>query len=400
VPFPKKRRRSYAWLVAPALAALLVYALWPAAVPVETARAERGALRVTVDEEGETRAQDRFVVAAPVPGRLLRIALEEGDAVTRDQVVATIEPSPLSQREREEVLARVTAAEAARRQAEARLAHARADYEMAQTERQRGEQLARNGVISKQALDQVRTAERSASEELKAAQYAVQVAAAEIKVARAGLVGLEKQGEAQKPVAVRSPVAGRVLHVTEESERVVGAGMPLLVLGDPKKIEVVVDVLSTDAVKIKPGAEMLLEGWGGEHPLRAKVRLVEPAGFTKISALGVEEKRVHVIGDFVDAPGPLGDAYRVEARIVVWAGEGVLKVPASAVFRKGEAWSTFTVEGGRARLRGIEIGHRSETEVEVLRGIEDGAEVIAHPPNQVRDRVRVRALSSLPRGNR
>ena len=396
----KKRRRPYGWLAVAALLALVAYALRPSPVRVETARAERGAMRVTVDEEGETRAHDRFIVAAPIPGRLQRIELEEGDAVAQEQVVAVIEPSPLSQREREEVQARVAAAEAARRQSEARLAHARADYEMARSDRQRGEHLARNGVISRQALEQVQTAERAGAEELKAAQYGTQAAAAKVKVARAGLVGLEPQGDEKRRIAVRAPVAGRVLHVLEKSERVVPAGLPLVALGDPKKIEVVADVLSTDAVKVKPGAEMWLEGWGGDHPLRAKVRLVEPAGFTKLSALGVEEKRVHVIADFVDAPGPLGDGYRVEARIVVWADEGVVKVPASAVFRNREAWSVFTMEGGRARLRGVEIGHRNENEVEILRGIGEGAVVIAHPPNEVRDRTRVQPLAAAPPARR
>jgi HlyD family secretion protein len=181
-----------------------------------------------------------------------------------------------------------------------------------------------------------------------------------------------------------------VLRVIEKSERVVPMGTPILILGEPGQIEVVADVLSTDAVKIRPGATVLLDGWGGDHPLRARVRLVEPYGFTKVSALGVEEQRVNVISDFVDSPGPLGDGYRVEAHIVIWTSQNVLKVPLSAVFRRGQGWSTFVIAAGRARTRNIEIGHRNESEVEILSGVAEGEQVILHPSNQLAEGTRVR----------
>lgn len=390
---PERKRRRWIWAAGMVvIAALVALILRPAKVPVETARATRGSLRVTVDEDGETRAHDRFIVAAPIPGRLLRVELEEGDAVGENDVVAIIDPLPLNQQQREEVLARISAAEATKRQADARVAHAQADYEQAKRDRTRAEQLAQERVISAQALEQARNAEITGAEELQAAKFSALAAASEVKVARSGLVGFNNSGTVHKVISVRSPIAGKVLRVVEKSERVVQAGAPLVILGDPQKIEIVTDVLTTDAVNIKPRAPVFLEGWGGDHPLRAKVRLVEPAGFTKISALGVEEKRVNVIADFVDPPDGLGDGFRVDARIVTWEGEGVLKIPVSAAFRSGDSWSTFVNQGGRAHLRAIEIGHRNQTEIEVIRGIREGEEVILHPSNQVREGVRVRPV--------
>jgi HlyD family secretion protein len=196
----------------------------------------------------------------------------------------------------------------------------------------------------------------------------------------------EKPGGA---VAVRSPVAGRILRITEKSERVVAAGAPLLTLGDPQKLEIVVDVLSQDAVKVRPGMDMLIEGWGGGRTLHARVRTVEPYAFTKVSALGVEEQRVNIVGDFVDPPGPLGDGYRVEARIVAWRADQVLKVPVSALFRQGEAWAVFVVEGGRARLRMVEPGQRGAQEAEIRSGLREGETVVRHPANELKDGARV-----------
>jgi HlyD family secretion protein len=183
-----------------------------------------------------------------------------------------------------------------------------------------------------------------------------------------------------------------VLRVLEESERVIQAGTPVLILGEPDKLEVVTDVLSTDAVKIPPGAQVLIEGWGGDHSLRGRVRRVEPAGFTKVSALGIEEQRVNVIADFVDPPAPLGDGYRVETRIVIWSTESALKAPLSAVFRQPQGWSAFVIEDGRARRRKVEIGHRTDIAVEILAGLSEGEQVILHPSNEVRDGVRVRTV--------
>ena len=390
----KSRRLTMAAVVALAAVALIVFALMPSPLEVETGKVVRGPLRVTIDQEGETRAKDRFVISSPVEGRLLRVGFDDGDSVKQNEVVARIDPLPLNQREREEVVARVESAEAALQQARARAAKAREDKEQAERDRARAENLAQEKVISAQALDLARNAAVTSAREFEAAQYNVQVAASELKIARAGLVSLDAgRGKPAPLIELRSPVSGRILRVQEKSERVVQAGTPIAILGEPDKVEIVADVLSTDAVKIRPGADVQLGGWGGDHPLRAQVRLVEPYGFTKISALGVEEQRVNVISDFVDPPGPLGDGYRVECEITVWSGENVLKVPMSSVFRRGQGWSTFVIENGRAKLRDVEIGHRNETEVEILSGLAQGEDVILHPGNQVSDGVRVRRQS-------
>jgi len=357
---------------------------------VEVSKAARGSMRVTVDEDGETRAHDRFIVAAPIPGRLLRVAFEDGDEVRQNQIVAVIEPLPLNQQQREELLGRIAAAEASKRRAEARLDHAREDYDQTRRDRQRAEQLGRENVISAQALEQARNSELTSGQELQAAKFNVVAAESEVKVARAGLLGTGERAVATHPISLRSPIVGRVLRVAEKSERVVQAGTPIVALGDPTKIEIVTDVLSTDAVNIKPGAAAFLEGWGGDHPLQARVRLVEPAGFTKISALGVEEKRVNVIADFVDPPNGLGDGFRVETRIVTWEGSEVLKIPGSAAFREPNGWAVFVVDGGLARRRSIQVGHRNQLEIEVLGGLDAGQDVILHPQNQLRDGTRIR----------
>lgn len=381
------------WLTALLIVAAVVvlfFLLRPSPMSVETAKVSRGSLRVTVDEDGETRAHDRFVVAAPVAGRLLRVQLEEGDSVSENAVVARLQPLPLNQQQREEVLARIETAQATKRQADARLAHAREDHEQTRRDLARAETLAKQSVLSTQILEQARNAETTSREELEAAKFSVLAAASEVKVAQAGLVGIDAGNARHKIFSLHSPVAGRVLRLVEKSERVVPAGTPLLVLGDASKIEVVTDVLTTDAVNVKPGAPVYLEGWGGDHPLRAKVRLIEPAGFTRISALGVEEKRVNVIADFVDSPDGLADGYRVETRIVTWEDQDVLKVPGSAAFREGDTWGVFVIEQGRARKRTVQIGHRNQLEAEILQGLTEGEEVVLHPSNQLKDRVRVR----------
>lgn len=388
----KKIRRRIFWLIAAiAIGAIVVFALIPARLLVAVGRVATGPLQVTIDQEGETRAHDRFIMSVPVPGRLLRVDLEDGDSVKRDEIVARIDPLPLSQRERQEIQARVEAAEAAERQAIAREAHAREDWGQTHRDRERAERLAQSSLISAQALELARNADITAAQELDAAKYSAQMAASEVKVARSGLVGLGAEtGKAGPLIQLRAPVAGRVLRVIEKSERVVPAGTPILTLGDSKQLEIVADVLSTDAVKIQPGMPVLLEGWGGDHPIRARIRLVEPGGFTKVSALGIEEKRVNVISDFVDSPGPLGDGYRVETRTVIWSSENVLKVPQSALFRQGQGWSVFAIEGGRAKSREVEIGQRNEREAQILRGLANGEEVILHPSNQVSEGARVR----------
>jgi HlyD family secretion protein len=378
--------------------ALVVVVLRPAPLALVVAPVVRGPLAVTVDEEGETRVRDRFVVAAPVSGRLDRIRLDEGDRVAAGDVLAKMNPLPLDPRTQAEAAARLEAAEAAKREADARVEQARAALEQAEREAKRARHLARAGTISKEEREHAELEEVTRGKELEAALFAARAADYNVQAARAALLA---PGTAARAVTcddgaegcleIRAPVNGRVLRVLEESERVVNVGAPLLEIGDPRALEIVVDVLSTDAVKVRPGAPVFVEEWGGEHPLRAHVRLVEPSGFTKVSALGVEEQRVNVIADFDDDPGALGDGYRLEARIVVWQSDDVLKTPASSLFRHGSDWNVFAVEDGRARRRTVEVGHGNAFEFEVKGGLDVGDRVILHPSDLVYDGVRVKA---------
>lgn len=376
-----------------AVAAFAAMALRPQPVTVETARTVRGPLRVTIDEEGETRVRHRYVLGAPVAGRLERIALDEGDAVTAGQVVARLDPVPLDPRAREQAEARLAAAQAAKREAESRVARERAALAEARRQLARAERLGAEKIVPAEELDAARTAARTAESDLKSASFHARAAAWDVESARAALLESRPGSAASgKAIQLHSPVAGSVLRVCEECEKVVPAGAELIELGDPRDLEVVVDVLSSDAVKILPGAPMLLDpGTEGDSrgELRARVRRIEPSGFTKVSPLGVEEQRVNVVGDLVDPPGRLGDHYRVEARIVLWEGGDVLKVPAGALFRRPGGWAVFTVENGRARLRGVKAGHRNPDEVEILGGLNEGASVIVHPSDAVQDGARV-----------
>jgi HlyD family secretion protein len=359
-------------------------------VPVEVATVQRGPLQVTADEDGETRAREHYVVSAPVAGRLSRIALREGDAVRAGQVVAQLWAAPLTARQREEQNARVAGAEALVREADEKLRHAEADYAQARRERERVDKLVAQNFLSPQGAEQARVAETTSANEVEAARFRARFAEAELRSARAALyVEGALPGKPAPAITLRAPLDGKVLRIPDRSERVVAAGAPILTLGDPGGLEIVIDLLTTEAVKVKPGMSVLLEGWGGDRPLRAKVRVVEPLAFTKVSALGVEEQRVNVIADFVDPPGPLGDAFRVDARVVLWSGENVLKIPVSALFRRGDAWTVFVVDGGRARAREIEPGHRGALEVEVAKGLQGGETVVRHPSNELADGRRV-----------
>jgi HlyD family secretion protein len=379
-------RKKIYWLVAAlSTLALLVFFLRPVPVLVDTGLAEKGSMQVTVDELGETRSHDRFVITAPVAGRLARIELHDGDAVQQDQVVAQIAPVPLSVRESEEQAARIAAAESQHRAAQELVRHGMEDLAQARRESKRVEKLVKDGFMSAQAAEQARNAEVTIANEVEAARFRVKSAAAEVALAKSGLIA--EQGALFK---IRSPVAGRILRIADASERVVAAGTPLLTLGDLSKLEVVIELLSTEAVKVKPGMTVLLDGWGGNQLLKALVRRVEPYAYTKVSALGIEEKRSNVVADFVDAPQDLGDGYRVNAKIVVWSADAVNKVPASALFRCGEDWCAFVVERGVAKKRIVKISHRNAQEAEVLEGLAPGEIVIRHPANQIDEGIRVK----------
>lgn len=372
------------------LAGVVFMAFRPAAIAVETGSAVLGSMQVTVDEQGETRSHDRFVVAAPVNGRLLRVLRHDGDAVSANEVVATIAPMPLSARERDELRARVAAAAATERSAQAQLKHVIDDLAQARRESARLEQLFARGLVARQPLEQAQNAAGTLEKEVDAARYRAESAAAELREAQAGLIALEETGRRDGAIVeIRAPAAGRILRIMEASERVLTAGAPILVIGDLAHLEIVMEMLSSEAVKLAPGMPALLEGWGGGTPLRARVRLIEPYAFTKVSALGVEEKRTNVVLDFVDPPASLGDGYRVNGRIITWEAASVLKVPISALFRCGPQWCVFLIDGNRARSARVGLGHMNSTEAEVLSGLRAGQRVVRHPPNELSDGARV-----------
>lgn len=370
-----------------AVALALAYAFWPAPMLVDTAQVSRGPLRVTIDEDGEIRAHDSYVVTAPVAGRLLRVGLREGDRVGAGQVVAVLVPLPMTPGESAEQRARVDSARASYREAQARVDHARADLAQARRERERGQAIFDIGGISKQAIEQLRATEKSSMSDFEAAHARETSAAADVRAATANLKALE----AGQPVEVHAPVDAVLLRIDEKSERVVPAGTPIMLLADPSRYEVVIDVLSTDAVKISPGMRVSLENWGGDAPIDAKVRTVEPGAFTKLSALGVEEQRVHVIGDLIDPPGRLSDGYRVQGRVVIWERADVLSVPIGALARCGERWCVFAVDAERAKQRVVRIGQRNAEAAQILDGLRERDTVIVYPPTLLTENVRVRS---------
>ena len=374
---------------------LLAVALWPSTMPVDATTAARGPLVVTTDEEGRTRVRDRFVVAAPVAGRVLRIELEAGDPVKRGAQVASVRAEPpalLDARSRAEAEAAIESARAALGRARAEEQRARAALGQAQRELTRTRELAANELTTLRELESRMAEVRTSEEAVNAAAFAVRAAVSELERAQARLAPAPSD-TLGRVVTVTAPVDGVVLKRLRESESVVPAGDPLLEIGDPSQLEIVADLLSTDAVRVKPGARAMIEQWGGDRTLDARVRRIEPSGFTKISALGVEEQRVNVILDFVDpskAWTALGDGYRVEVRIVIWEAESVLKVLTSALFRVGDRWATYVIEGGRARRKLVEIGHQTGQEAEVVSGLVEGARVILHPGDTLTDGARVK----------
>lgn len=391
-PRKRLRGRRLAWAAAALLVAGFgVWSMRPAPLDVETATVERGALRVTVDEDGVTRLRDRYVVAAPVSGRLLRVALEEGDSVRAGDVVARIAAPPLDTRTADQARARVAAAEAVAREAGAGVAQLRAGLAQARRDAGRLRTLQRAGAVSDHDAEVAETEVEVRARSVSAAEARLRAAEAEIRAARTALADADPARAAEATVAeVRAPVRGRVLRVVQESETPVAAGTPLVELGDAAGLEVLVDVLSADAVRIRPGMELIVDEWGGAGVLLGTVRTVSPGAFTRVSALGVEEQRVNVVGDLAEPPAGLGAGYRVEARVVTWEERNVVKVPNSALFRDGTGWAVYVVQSGRARLRPVSVGHRGDAEAEVLGGLRPGEVVVVYPSDKVADGVRVR----------
>jgi HlyD family secretion protein len=372
---------------------IVISMLTPNSLEVSTAEATVGPLAVTVDEDGRTRAVDRYVITAPVAGELERLPLRAGERVSRGDVVARIRPLPLDERTRAQLSAAQDAARARERAATASLEQATAAATQAEREYERRRALTEAGALSAEQLEQFALAARSTAEQRDAARQALGAAQADVRAASAALLGGGRSmdgGGGGVAIAVRSPATGIIATVLERSGRIVNPGEVILEVTDASALEVVVDVLSTDAARIEPGMRTTLTGWGGP-PLGATVRSVEPAAFTRLSALGVEEQRVNVILDLDDRPDALGDGYRVEASVTVWQGDSVLSVPSSAVFRDGSGWRVFTVADDRARLTRITIGERTGARTQVLAGLSSGDEVILFPSDELDDGTRVSA---------
>ncbi len=367
---------------------------------VSVGKIHRGSMQVSVEEDGKTRIRERYVVSSPLMGKLVRIELQAGDAVVaRESIVATIQPPAPAMLDPRQLAQAESAAQAARLavdQAKFKEHEQREQQSLAEKTLDRLQRL--GSTVAQQDLESAETDYRSYVATVSAACLATQIADFQWQQAQAALLHL-RSDEATRTnygsglFQVQSPVSGKVLRVMQESSSVVQAGTPLLELGNPADLEIEVDVLSSQAVRIAVGNQVIIEHWGGDVPLHGVVRRVEPAGFTKISALGVEEQRVNVIIDFVEPfaqRATLGDAYRVEASIVVWSAEDVLQVPTGALFRTQDQWSVFAIVNGILQLREIQIGQRNRHSAQVLRGLNENENVVLHPTDQLQPGIRVR----------
>jgi HlyD family secretion protein len=399
-PARNGRKRSTGWrrlipiLLGVGLVVTIISALRPRPIPVEVATVSTGPLTVSVLEEGKTRIRHRYTISPPVTGLLTRVELRAGAPIKAGEtVLATLQPQPssfLDPRSQAEGEARVKATEAARKQRSTQIERAKASLLLAEKELVRARDLKQSGAIATKEWDAAENQVNVLTRELNAAEFALQVADFEYAQAEATVLIQAKNPSADKvePYKIMAPVNGYVLNVFEESSRVVTPGTQIMEVGDPHDLEAEIELLSSDAVGVRPDAPVSIEQWGGDKPLRARVTIVEPGGFTKISALGVEEQRVKVRVDFIDPLPPgrfLGDRYRVEARIITWHNDSVLQVPTGALFRRGGDWMTFLVDGNKARLSKVNIAHNNGTIAEVTGGLKQNQTVIVHPPDAVAD---------------
>ena len=393
-----KTKRAITWTILATVVAIALYlGMRPQLVLVETANATRGSLQVTIEEEGKTRVKDRYLVSAPVAGFVRRIELNIGDAVALADLMTELEPlrsDVLDPRRRAEAEARVAASRSALLSAEEQARAAGADADYSKSEYNRKKRLKPGSVISDEELDQAYTAAQRAQAVLRSAKFAVDVARYELDAASTLLkysAAQDASNVLKERVPIRSPITGSVLKLHKESEGVVDAGTPLIELGDPTALEIAGDVLSFDAVRIRPGIEVMIKRWGGED-LTGIVRLVEPVGFTQVSALGVEEQRVWVIVDITssaDTWRSLGDGYRVEASFILWRQDNVLQVPESSLFKSNNGYALYVVNDGIAQRRDVTVGERNGLQAQITAGITVGEEVILHPDDDIADGVRV-----------
>lgn len=402
-------KRFLFFVIASAIFGAIVLAFLPEAIQVDIETVAAKHMEVTVRDDGRTRIRERYSVSTPIAGRLRRIDFDVGDEVIAGKtIVARMEPTAptlLDPRALAQARARVKSAQGRLKKAEVELERAQAELEQARVEDARQQELAERGATPAAEVDAARLEVRTKLEDVKAAEFSTEIARYELELEQAGLLHVAREQGENDPESeqsnpefeIRSPITGRVLRVVQESSAVLSPGTPLLEIGDPEDLEVVVDVLSSDATRVQAGQIARFEQWGGPMPLDGVVRLVEPSGFTKISALGVEEQRVNVILDFIGSSserGLLGDGYRVEANIVVWEAEDVLTVPTGALFRDQEEWAVFVVEDQVAHRRHVEIGENNGLVAQILSGIKAGDQVILHPGDQLSDGAAVEVRQS------
>ncbi len=395
----KTVRRLFYWLVGIAIVGIAGYlSVRPRPVLVDVATINSGSMDVRVEEDGRTRIRERYIVSTPLTGRLLRITFDVGDVVTAGQtVIARMQPTDpelLDPRALAQARARVNAAKQRLQSAKADLAKSNAAVNFAETEMGRLRRIRKGNAASPSEFEQKQLNFRFRTEEAKSAGFAVDIAEYELELEKAALMltDPEQGGDSEMELAIKAPIDGRVLRISQESSAVVTAGSPLMEIGDPSDLEVVADVLSRDAVKVSPGDAVFLKHWGGDRDLNGRVRLVEPSGFTKISALGVEEQRVNIVIDLIDKPESrlqLGDGFRVDCEIVVWQTENAVQVPTSSLFRVDGEWNVFTVNSGTAELTPVKIGQNNGVVAEVIGGIGKGTVVVTHPSDTVEDGVAV-----------
>lgn len=393
------KRWMWPGLISLAILAGLIYAFLPSAQDVEVATVTRGPMKVTVEDDGITRIHDVYTVSAPVNGLVERIEMEAGDTVAANETVVArmraVDPGFLDLRTANERRAALDAAQAAQAQAQAVVTQQQAQLNLAKIELKRIQALFDKGYATAAQLDQARTTESTLQSSLAMAEAALKQRSFDVKTAQASLIepGHEDMSD-HSQVDVRSPVSGRVLKIMEKSEQVVAAGTPLMELGNPRDLEIVIDFLSRDAVKITPGDAAEIERWGGPGILNGKVERVEPFGFLKVSSLGIEEQRVNVIIQITDPYekwSKLGHGYQVDAAVVLWKDDNALRIPISALFRQGTDWATFVDDDGRARLQTVKVGQMNADYAQVLDGIKPGEQVIINPSNQITDGSRVNA---------
>ncbi|MDD7910981.1 HlyD family efflux transporter periplasmic adaptor subunit [Pseudovibrio exalbescens] len=400
-----KKKRSRLILTTGALVLLgaaLTYSFWPQPTPVDMGVAERGPMVVTITEEGRTRVHDAYVVSTPVTGRLLRVGVLPGDPVVRGETVVAqmlpTNPSALDVRTREQARAAVTAAEAALRVARADLNKAIADMELRESDLNRVKKLIDSGTVSQVVYERALREARLAQATMDTAEAAISMREAELANTRARLISFNDpahaaQVDAMEGIPLFAPATGRILQVMQKSETTLPVGTPIMEIGDvTSDLEIVVELLSTDAVQVSAGDRVIIDAWGGDEPLNGVVDRVDPWGFTKFSALGVEEQRVNAVVHFTDPAETrqsLGHGYRIEAQIVVWENDNALKIPSNALFRDGTNWAVFAVEDGIARLKTVEVGQNNGIHAQILSGLEEGNTLIQYPASGIEDGLKV-----------